>query len=183
VLYRVVTAGMLALGTGMALAETPAQDPSSHQVDCVVSAVADASGVPHCTDFNAFSLPYDADPADAFDPSRAGSAVFYRFGAVAQNTADDDGAARFDGLLPLAYTQLRTDLPWPALRNVAQANPLGGQRDALVDATVLLGWSSDTGIAFEGGYRRYLLKIVNSNPFDRRAVDLSGPYATLSLRF
>ena len=176
-LHRVVTAGLLALGAGTALAETPAPITSSHVSD-VADVVSDAA--PRAIELDGFVLiPSDSDTIDL----GRDAAVFYRFDWLASERSDPDRDVRFDGLLPFAYTQLLTEEHWPMLHGTVQRTVPGSRRDVLIDSTVLLGWTSDAGVMLEGGYRRYLLKLDTGDQLDRLAVDLSGPYATLSLRF
>ena len=199
-LHRVVTAGLLALSAGMALAETPAKNPSNHRVGYSATTVSADSGGPRTVDLDGVVFPVDPAVADNIDLTQVDGSVFYQVagdttavdvglalryidGVVRTTVADYGRSERFDGLLPLAYARLRADLPWSTWYAAAQAKAFGQNRDQVVDANVVLGWESGAGVAIEGGYRHYRLKLVNYDQLDRLDVDLSGPYAMVSLRF
>jgi hypothetical protein len=200
VLHRVVTAGILALGAGIALAETPAQDDSTNHVGYVAGAVSGATNVPRGVDFNGVVFPLDTDVADDIDLTQVDGAVFYELsgaatalevgmalrlidGVVELTAADYGRWAQFDGVLPLAYARLRLDLPWSTFYSAVQAKAYQWNRDEMIDATMLLGWASNSGVAVEAGYRHYRLRLVDYDQLEQLDVDLSGPYAMLSLRF
>jgi hypothetical protein len=65
----------------------------------------------------------------------------------------------------------------------AQAEGANQSDDRLLDANLLIGWTSPTGFGVEAGYRHYRLKLINYDQLDRLDIDLRGPYATIYLHF
>lgn len=198
-LHRMVVAGLLALGTGMAWAD-PAVDETTAGLRYSATSVSNDSTLLRGIDFNGVVFPIDFDVASDIDLTQVDGAMFYEVraattqfdtgvalrwmdGRMRMTAADYANLVVFNGFVPLVYGKLRAELPWYSLYAGAQAEGMDRNGDRLLDANLLIGWSSPAGFGVEAGYRHYHLKLINYDQLDRLDLELHGPYTTVYLHF
>jgi len=200
VLHRMVVAGLLALGAGMAWSEPAVGDEPAAGLRYSATSVSDDSSLLRGINFNGVVFPVNANVASDIDLVQVDGAMYYEVpgdatlldvgvalrwldGRMHTTVTDYADLVVFDGFMPLVYGRLRAELPWDAFYAAAQAEGMSRNGDHLFDANLLIGWTSPTGFGVETGYRHYRLKLINFDQLDRLDIDLRGPYATIYLHF
>jgi len=200
VLHRMVLAGLLALGTGMAWGDPAVGDEPTAELLYSATSVSNGSSLLRGINFNGVVFPVDAHVASDIDLVQVDGAMYCEVrddaalldvgvalrwldGRMRATAANYANLLAFDGFVPLVYGRLRAELPWDAFYAAAQAEGMNRDGDHLFDANVLIGWTSPTGFGFETGYRHYRLKLINYDQLDSLDIDLHGPYATVYLHF
>ncbi len=197
---RMVVAGCLALGTGMAWSDGSEQRDAGTSVGYSAATVSGDSVVRRGISFDGVIFPVGTDVADDINLTQVDGELFYqagegaasldvgvalRFmdGVLQMNVADYGRYAAFEGLVPLLFSQMRIELPWQRFYVAAQAKGMHHGSDRIEDGNLLLGWQSPRGIGVQAGYRHYRLKLNDYDELERLDIDLSGPYASLSIAF
>ena len=198
--HRMVVAALLALGTGMAWSDPAASDDLTAGLRYSAAAVSNDSALMRGVSFNGVIFPVDARVLSDIDLTQVDGTVSYEVrddetlvdvgvalrwvdGRVRMTPAEYSNLVAFDGFLPLVYGKLRVELPWESWFVGAQAEGANRNDDRLLDANLLIGWTSPAGFGIETGYRHYRLKLVNFDQLDRIDLDLRGPYVSVSLHF
>ena len=199
-LHRMVIAGLLALGTGMAWGEWSAGVDTAAGLRYCAASVSENSALQRGINFDGVVLPVGADVADDIDLTQVDGALYYELrdepmlldvglalrwldGRIQMPAVDYARAVVFDGLVPLLYGRVRIELPWHSLYAAAQAEAMNHGSDRLLDANLLVGWESPSGVALEAGYRHYRLELLHYDQLDHLNIDLSGPYTAIYLHF
>jgi outer membrane protein len=200
VFHRMVVAGLLALGAGMAWGDPAAVDETTAGLHFSAAAVSNNSTLLRGVNFNGVVFPVDARVLSDIDLTQVDGAMYYELSD--DETSFDVGVAlrwvdsrmrmtaaeyadvlAFDGFMPLLYGRLRLELPWDSMYVAAQVEGADRDNERLLDANLLVGWTSPTGLGVETGYRHYRLKLIDYDQLENLDIDLRGPYVAVYLHF
>jgi len=162
-------------------------------------AVSSDSSQPRGIDFNGLIFPVStvigsdidltqvdgvvyAELADIGVSLDIGFALRYLDGAVDMIDTNRGDRAEFDGVVPLLFGKARIDV-WHDIYTAAEVSGVTADGERVLDASLLVGWTSPAGVGIQTGYRSYRLKLADYDQVDRLDVDVSGPYASIEFHF